>query len=76
MWFEQSSSACDATTHIAVSTVGYLVKPVERDQLIFYARRALERPQLVVDNRQYTQRLEQRVREQTVAIRRAHEETI
>ncbi len=70
---EGAQTAIEALTYGACA---YLVKPVERDQLIFHARRALERRQLVVDNRQYMQRLEQRVREQTVAIRLAHEETI
>jgi putative two-component system response regulator len=70
---EETQMAIEALTHGACS---YLVKPVKRDQLIFHARRAFERRQLVVDNREYLQRLEGRVREQTVAIRRAHEETI
>jgi putative two-component system response regulator len=73
------SAVQDTQTAIEALTYGacaYLVKPVERDQLIFHARRALERRQLVVDNRQYMQRLEQRVQDQTVVIRRAHEETI
>ena len=64
---EEAQMAIEALTYGACA---YLVKPVERDQLIFHARRALERRQLVVDNRQYMQRLEQRVREQTDAIRR------
>ena len=70
---EETEMAIEALTYGACA---YLVKPVKRDQLIFHARRALERRQLVVDNRQYLWRLEQRVREQTVTIRRAHEETI
>jgi len=70
---EETQMAIEALT---CGACAYLVKPVKRDQLIFHARRALERRQLVVDNRRYLRRLEQRVREQTVAIRRAHEETI
>ena len=73
------SALKDAEMAIEALTYGacaYLVKPVKRDQLIFHARRALQRRQLVIDNRQYLRRLEQRVREQTLAIRRAHEETI
>ena len=70
---EEAQSAIEALTYGACA---YLVKPIKRDQLIFHTRRALERRQLVVDNRQYLRRLEQRVQEQTVAIRRAHEETI
>lgn len=70
---EETQMAIEALTYGACA---YLVKPVKRDQLIFHVRRALERQQLVVDNRQYLRRIEQRVREQTVAIRRAHEESI
>jgi putative two-component system response regulator len=70
---EETQMAIEALTYGACA---YLVKPVKRDQLIFHARRAIERRQLVVDNRQYLRRLEQRVREQTVTIRRAQEETI
>ena len=39
-------------------------------------RYAVERQQMVIEKQKYTQRLEERVREQTVSIRRAHEETI
>ena len=70
---EETQMAIEALTYGACA---YLVKPVKRDQVIFHARRAFERRQLVVDNRQYLRRLEERVREQTVAIRQAHEETI
>jgi putative two-component system response regulator len=70
---EETQTAIEALTSGACA---YLVKPVKRDQLIFHARRALERRQLVVDNRQYLRRLEERVREHTAAIRQAHEETI
>ena len=70
---EETQIAIEALTYGAC---GYLVKPVKRDQVIFHARRAFERRQLVVDNRRYLRRLEERVREQTVAIRRAHEKTI
>jgi putative two-component system response regulator len=55
---------------------GYLVKPVSRDQLILQARKTIVQRQMLVDRRQYTQRLEQQIRQQTVAIRHAHEETI
>ena len=33
------------------------LKPVQREELIFHARRALERRQLILDRRQYTRRL-------------------
>ncbi len=55
---------------------GYLIKPVAREELLFQVRRALERRQLLLDRRQYTEQLEARVHEQTISIRKAHEETI
>jgi putative two-component system response regulator len=55
---------------------GYLVKPVAREQLIVQARKAVAQRQMLIDRRQYTERLEQQVRQQTVALRHAHEETI
>jgi putative two-component system response regulator len=68
-----SHTAIDALTHGACA---YMLKPVQREELVFHARRALERRQLILDKREYTQRLEERVREQTAAIRRGQEETI
>ena len=55
---------------------GYLVKPVSREQLILQTRRAMAQRQMLIERRQYTERLEQQILQQTVAIRRAHEETI
>jgi putative two-component system response regulator len=55
---------------------GYLVKPVLREQLIVQARKAIAQRQMAIERRQYTERLEQQVRQQTVALRHAHEETI
>jgi putative two-component system response regulator len=69
----------EATTAIQALTSGassYLIKPIQREELLFHARRALERRQLIVERRQYTQQLEDKVREQTAVIRHAHEETI
>jgi putative two-component system response regulator len=70
-----------AETKIAIQSLtsgayGYLVKPVEREELLFQVRRALERRRLMVENREYTQQLESRVRQQTESLRHAHEETI
>jgi len=70
---EEAHTAIEALTHGACA---YLLKPVKREELIFHARRALERRQLILDKRRYTRRLEERVREQTAAIRRGQEETI
>ncbi|MHC4401138.1 MAG: HD domain-containing phosphohydrolase [Planctomycetota bacterium] len=55
---------------------GYLTKPVEREELLFHVKAALERRQLLMEKEQYTLGLEEKVREQTMTIRRAHEETI
>jgi putative two-component system response regulator len=55
---------------------GYLVKPVEREELLFQVRSAMERRQLIVERREYTRSLEEKVRQATREIRAAHEETI
>ena len=73
------SARGDASTAIAALTQGargYLIKPVEREDILFHLRCALEHRFLVLENRRYMHELEDRVRQQTVAIRRAHEETI
>ncbi len=69
----EAKTAVQALTNGAAS---YLIKPVQREELLFHARRALERRQLIVERRQYTAHLEAKVRDQTVSIRGAHEETI
>jgi putative two-component system response regulator len=69
----EANTVIDALTHGAY---GYLLKPVERDEFLFQTRKALERRELLIERRAYTKQLEERVRQQTVAIRHAHEETI
>ncbi|HEX4145724.1 MAG TPA: HD domain-containing phosphohydrolase [Pirellulales bacterium] len=69
----------DTTKAIRALTAGangYLIKPIERQELLIQVRNALERRRLVIENRQYTRELESKVREQTLAIRLAHEESI
>ena len=69
----------EAQTAIQALTLGasgYLVKPVSRPELLFEVRRGLERRQLLIERRRYTERLEDTVRAQTETIRKAHEETI
>ncbi len=66
-------NARTAVESLARGAAGYLIKPVE---LLFQVKMALERRQLILEKREYTRRLEQKVREQTRAIRRGHEETI
>ena len=70
---EEASTAIAAFSHGAAA---YLLKPVQREELVFHVRRALERRQLILENREYTRSLEERVRKQTAAIRRAQEEII
>ena len=65
--------AIQALTHGAC---GFLTKPVDQDELVFHVKRGLERRGLVLERRRYTCQLEERVRQQTETIRRAHEETI
>ncbi len=70
---EEAQAAIDALHRGACA---YLTKPVKREELLFHASRALERRQLLIDKRQYTSRLEEKVREQTLVIRRTQEETV
>ena len=55
---------------------GYLLKPIQREEFLFHVHQARERQDLIEERRQYLQTLEQRVQEQTLTIRLAHEETI
>ena len=71
-----STDTKTAIQSLTSGAYGYLVKPVEREELLFQVRRGLERRRLVIENREYTQKLESRVRKQTESIRHAHEETI
>jgi putative two-component system response regulator len=69
------------TTAMAIEALtagayGYLIKPVRREEFLAQIDHGLEWHRLRVERRQYTELLEQRVREQTQTIQRAHEETI
>lgn len=71
----------NADTRLAIQALtlgayGYLLKPVEQEELLCQIERALEHRRLLVENREYTNLLEWKVREQTRHIRLAHEETI
>ena len=70
---EETTTAIEAMT---LGAYGYLLKPIESGELVFHAKKALERRRLIVERRQYTATLEAKVREQMQAVRRAHEETI
>lgn len=69
----------DTSTAIRALTrgaCGYLLKPVQREELACQVRQALERSQLRKQRNRYTADLERRVSEQTRLLRVAHEETI
>ena len=70
---EETATAVEAMT---LGAYGYLLKPIESGELILQAKKALERRDLIVEQRQYTATLEAKVREQMQAVRHAHEETI
>ena len=73
------TALADTDLAIAALTQGasdYLVKPVDRDELISKARAALDKHRRVVERRRYTRILETEVRRQMHATRRAYEETI
>ena len=69
----QTQTTTDALTHGACA---YLLKPFLREELVFHVRKALERRQLVIDKREHTLNLEEKVREQTRLIRRSQEDAI
>lgn len=68
-----TKSAVQALTQGAY---GYLLKPLEREELLCQIERALEHTRMVVESRDQMSQLERRVRDQTLHIRQAHEETI
>jgi putative two-component system response regulator len=65
-----------AIAALSMGASGYLIKPADREELLFQVAKGLERRQLLIDKRHYTQHLEDRVCQQTIQIRAAHEETI
>ncbi len=65
-----------AISALNAGAFGYLLKPARQDELLAQVNHGLELRRLRLERRRYTEGLEQRVREQTVEIRQAHEETI
>jgi putative two-component system response regulator len=65
-----------AISALTAGAFGYLLKPTRQDELLAQVNHGLELGRLRIERRRYTEALEQRVREQTVEIREAHEETI
>jgi response regulator RpfG family c-di-GMP phosphodiesterase len=62
------TGAADVKTAIDSLKLGahdFIMKPVNLDELLFAADRALERRQLLIERREYQERLEQRVEEAT-----------
>lgn len=70
---ETSLTATEATDRGAY---GYLATPVRHADVIFLVQKALDRRKLVLEKRHYARSLEEKIREQRTAVRRAHEETI
>jgi putative two-component system response regulator len=71
--FNDSQNAIRALTEGAI---GYLIKPVCSEEFLAQVQHGLEWHRLIVERRQSRETLEQKVRDQTLAIRKAHEETI
>jgi putative two-component system response regulator len=71
--FGETRTAIDCLTKGASS---YLLKPIERDDLVLQIRRTQEHRELTLERGQRLVLLEMQVREQTLAIRTAYEETI
>lgn len=71
----------NADTQMAIRAMtdgahGYLLKPVQREELLRQVEIALEHRALTIENREYRTQLELKVREQTQHIHLAHRETI
>jgi len=65
----------------AVSTLtqgawGYLIKPIEKHELLFQIDRAVERQRLLLAERDRTLTLDRKIREQARLLKKSHEETI
>jgi putative two-component system response regulator len=65
-----------AISALNAGAFGYLLKPTRQEELLAQVNHGLELRRLRIERRRYTEGLEERVREQTLEIRRAHEETI
>ena len=71
------TAVSDLETAVEAMKVGaydYLTKPFNMDDLIMKVERALERRRLVLENREYQLRLEQRIEQQAGQIRQYHSE--
>lgn len=71
------TAVADIETAVEAMKVGaydYLTKPFNMDDLVMKVERALERRRLVLENREYQLRLEQRVERQARQIQQYHSE--
>ena len=71
------TAVADIETAVEAMKVGaydYLTKPFNMDDLVMKVERALERRRLVLENREYQLRLEQRVERQAGQIKQYHSE--
>ena len=66
-------TAVDTLTNGATA---YLLKPVQREQLLFHAEQAFRRRRAAIRKRRHMRTLEKQVRQHTAALRAAQEETI
>ncbi len=65
----------DVVKALKLGAWDYILKPVnDMDMLIHTIERALERRRLILQNREYHERLEDKVAEQTMSLERAHHE--
>ena len=61
---------------LSIGVYDYIVKPFGRNELLISVANALRRRELEIENRRYTEELEERVRERTAQLGRAMEGTI
>ncbi|MFH0965065.1 MAG: HD domain-containing phosphohydrolase [Planctomycetota bacterium] len=59
---------------LELGAYGYVIKPFEQNEVVISVVNALERHRLLVSSREYEQRLEEKVREQTEDVRASREE--
>lgn len=59
---------------LRLGAFGYVIKPLDEDELVINVVNALERRRLMLESRDYQRRLEEEVRRQTEGIRRREEE--
>lgn len=73
------TAVADAKTAVEAMKLGaydYLTKPFDLDDLSMRVRRALERRRLVLENREYQRRLEERLQRQEGQIQNYHQEAM